>query len=181
MQHDPKRKNRRFRTIRHIIVDSEIAQSVNTFPELNILGSYEKLSLTSEHGVQGCRWSHMPWLKKEDGSGDPSIQVSILKKRVLDLVYKPGGDTIHPGDTFIVDMDLSHENLPIGAILQSGSVQLRVGGHWNNACVKWKVRYGVDALNWVREDENIKYRLRGVLCEIIKDGIITNGELLTKL
>jgi hypothetical protein len=35
-----KGKNRRFRTIRHIIVDSEIAQSVNTFPELNILGSY---------------------------------------------------------------------------------------------------------------------------------------------
>ena len=51
----------------------------------------EKLSLTSEHGVEGCRWSHMPWLKKEDGSGDPSIQVSILQKRVLDLVYKPGG------------------------------------------------------------------------------------------
>jgi hypothetical protein len=36
-----KGKNRRFRTIRHIIVDPEIAQSVNTFPELNILGSYE--------------------------------------------------------------------------------------------------------------------------------------------
>jgi hypothetical protein len=35
-----KGKNRGFRTIRHIIVDSEIAQSVNTFPELNILGSY---------------------------------------------------------------------------------------------------------------------------------------------
>jgi hypothetical protein len=40
-----KGKNRGFRTIRHIIVDSEIAQSVNTFPELNILGSYELLSL----------------------------------------------------------------------------------------------------------------------------------------
>jgi hypothetical protein len=36
-----KGKNRGFRTIRHIIVDSEIAQSVNTFPELNILGSYK--------------------------------------------------------------------------------------------------------------------------------------------
>jgi hypothetical protein len=35
-----KGKNRGFRTIRHIIVDSEIAQSVNTFPEFNILGSY---------------------------------------------------------------------------------------------------------------------------------------------
>jgi hypothetical protein len=41
-----KGKNRRFRTIRHIIVDSEIAQSVNTFPELNILGSYIFISIT---------------------------------------------------------------------------------------------------------------------------------------
>lgn len=95
-------------------------------------------------------------------------------------MYEPGGVAVHPGDTFTVDMNLSHESLPIGTILQAGSAQLRVSDHWNNACVKWKVRYGTDALNWVREDEHIKYRLRGVLCEIIKDGIITNSSLLTK-
>ena len=37
-----KGKNRGFRTISHRIVDSEIAQSVNTFPEFNILGSYKQ-------------------------------------------------------------------------------------------------------------------------------------------
>ena len=132
-------------------------------------------------GVQGCRWSHTPWLKRTDGSGDPRIQVSILQKRVLDLVYIPGDDKIHPGDTFIVDMDLSHDNLPIGSVIQAGSALLRVSDHWNNACVKWKVRYGSDALDWVRQDENIKFRLRGVLCEIIKDGTIINGELLQKV
>ena len=41
-----KGKNRGFRTIRHIIVDSEIAQSVNTFPELNILGSYKNVKIS---------------------------------------------------------------------------------------------------------------------------------------
>jgi hypothetical protein len=35
-----KGKNRGFRMISHRIVDSKIAQSVNTFPEFNILGSY---------------------------------------------------------------------------------------------------------------------------------------------
>jgi hypothetical protein len=49
-----KGKNRGFRTISHRIVDSEIAQSVNTFPEFNILGSYE----TSSKGLAFC--SHMP-------------------------------------------------------------------------------------------------------------------------
>jgi len=38
-----KGKNRGFRTISNMSVDSEIAQSVNTFPELNILGSYDIL------------------------------------------------------------------------------------------------------------------------------------------
>jgi hypothetical protein len=42
-----KGKNREFRTINHIIVDSEIAQSVNTFPEFNILGSYLNFLLYS--------------------------------------------------------------------------------------------------------------------------------------
>jgi hypothetical protein len=149
-------------------------------PEFGERTFVDELLVTIGGGVQGCRWSHLPWLKKEDGSGDPRIQVSILQKRVLDLVYEPGGVAVHPGDTFTVDMNLSHESLPIGTILQAGSAQLRVSDHWNNACVKWKVRYGTDALNWVREDEHIKYRLRGVLCEIIKDGIITNSSLLTK-
>ena len=150
-------------------------------PEFGERNFVDKLTVSVNGGVQGCRWSHTPWLKRTDGSGDPRIQVSILQKRVLDLVYVPGNDEIHPGDTFIVDMDLSHDNLSIGSVIQAGSALLRVSDHWNNACVKWKVRYGSDALDWVRQDENIKFRLRGVLCEIIKDGNIINGELLQKV
>ena len=140
-----------------------------------------QLSVSIAGGVQGCRWSHTPWLKKDDGSGDPRIQVSILQKRVLDLIYAPGNEETHPGDTFIVDMDLSQENLPVGSVVQAGSALLRISDHWNNACVKWKVRYGSDALDWVRHNENIKYRLRGVLCEVVKDGTIVNGISLYKV
>ena len=63
----------------------------------------------------------------------------------------PGNEETHPGDTFIVDMDLSHENLPVGSAESKLDPHfLRVSDHWNNACVKWKVRYGTDALDWVR-------------------------------
>lgn len=141
----------------------------------------DEIGATAAGGIDGCRWSHTPWMKLEDGSGDPRIQVSILQKRVLDLVYDPNANDTHPGDTFIVDMDLSHENLPVGTILQAGTAQLRVTDYWNDACVKWKVRYGADALDWVREQENITRRLRGVTCEIITDGTIINGSLLTKV
>ena len=133
-----------------------------------------------ETGLAGCRFNKHPWLTLPDGSGDPRIQVSILQKRTLDLVYDPNDATdIHPGDTFIVDMDLSLENLPTGTLLQAGSAVLRVSDRFNNACVKWKTRYGADALNWVRATP--KYRLRGILCEIFLDGVIENGAPLLRL
>ena len=136
-----------------------------------------------ETGIAGCRFARAPWLQLPDGSGDPRIQVSILPQRVLDLVYNPNNpedaQTVHPGDTMVVDMDLSERNLPIGTLLQAGSCVLRVSDKFNDACVKWRHRYGQDALDWVRATP--EYRLRGVLCEIFVDGIIEDGAMLFKL
>ena len=47
-------KNRKFRTISYIIGDSEMAQSVNTFPEFNILGSYKFYSKEWKMSVKLC-------------------------------------------------------------------------------------------------------------------------------
>jgi hypothetical protein len=159
--------------------DNAVIEQLCFRPDFGERTFVDQIAVSAASGVQGCRWSHSPWLKNEDGSGDPRIQVSILQKRVLDLVYEPNGEAPHPGDTFIVDMDLSDENLPVGTILQAGSAQLRVTDYFNNACVKWKVRYGSDALDWVRENEEL--RLRGVLCEVVVDGVIENGTPLTKV
>jgi hypothetical protein len=161
--------------------DGAIIEQLCFRPDFGTRTYVDEIGATAADGIDGCRWSHTPWLKNEDGTGNPHIQVSILQKRILDLVYAPNTDDLHPGDTMIVDMDLSEENLPIGTILQAGTAQLRVGSHWNNACVKWKVRYGADALDWVREEGNIKHRLRGVLCEVVTDGVISNGATLTKV
>jgi len=142
----------------------------------------DQINVTRKGGIQGCRWSKHPWLKMPDGSGDPRIQVSILPRRVLDLMWRQGDtDVPHPGDTFIVDMDLSEANLPVGTILNVGTAKLKVSSKWNDACVKWKVRYGVDALNWVRQADHVKLRLRGILCSVYKDGVIANGDRLTKI
>lgn len=161
--------------------DGAVIEQLCFRPDFGERTYVDKLTVTAQGGVQGCRWSHSPWLTNQDGSGDPCIQVSILQKQVLDLVYAPDGDAPHPGDTMIADMNLSEENLPVGTLIQAGSAVLEVGGHFNNACVKWKVRYGNDALEWVREAENVKYRLRGVLCKVHTDGVIENGGKLQKL
>ncbi|MCY3984666.1 MAG: hypothetical protein OXD29_01685 [Roseovarius sp.] len=140
----------------------------------------EKIEVTVEQGIPGERWSISPWMRLPDGSPDPSIQICFLQKRVLDLIWTDRENTVHPGDTFIVDMDLSERNLPKGSLLHAGGAILEVSGEFNNACPKWKKRYGEDALQWVRAPENRVLRPRGILAKVHRGGVIALGDRLTK-
>ncbi len=139
-----------------------------------------EIQLTRQNGIPGERWSRAPWLKTPDGSPDPRIQVSILGKRIMDAVWRDR-TVPHPGDTMIADMDFSHENMPVGQLLQAGTAIIRVSDVFNDACVKWKVRYGEDAKNFITIPEHVKYRLRGILCEVVEDGTVTLSDRLTKI
>jgi len=136
----------------------------------------DELTLTRDHGIPGERWETAPWLKLEDGRGHPGIQVSILPRRVLDLVWRDLAGTVHPGDTFICDLDMTEANLPEGQLLSVGTAVLRVSEVFNDSCAKWKVRYGAPAYDWVRHPDHRTYRLRGVLCSIERDGVIRLGD-----
>lgn len=141
----------------------------------------DRIEVTPEGGIPGERWATKPWLKLDDGSPDPRIQVCILQSRVLDLVWRDRENTPHPGDTFIVDMDLSEANLPAGQLLQVGTSVLKVSTAFNDACVKWKVRYGQDAKDWVTAPGHPELRLRGILCSVEQAGAFRTGDFLRKL
>lgn len=128
----------------------------------------DRLTLTRAMGIPGERWTTAPWLRLPDGSPDPRIQISILPKRMLDLVWRPGDAAPHPGDPIVADINTTLENLPTGSLIAAGTALLRVSDLWNDACVKWKARYGQDALDFIRHAPEL--RLRGVLCEIVQDG-----------
>lgn len=139
------------------------------------------LTLTPEQGIPGERWLQAPWMRLPDGTPDPRIQVSILSRRVLDLVWRNRRHVPHPGDTMIVDLDLTEENLPAGTRLQAGSAVLEVSDLFNDACAKWKVRYGRESYDWINRPENRRLRLRGILCRIVEGGEVRKGDPLTKL
>jgi len=141
----------------------------------------ERLVLTRARGIPGERWESSPWLRGPDGRGHPGIQVSILSQRVLDLVWRDRESIAHPGDTFVVDMDLSEANLPVGQLLRAGSAVLRVSDVFNDGCVKWKARYGAPAKDWITAPGHPPLRLRGVLCGVEEDGEIANGDWLEKI
>lgn len=138
-----------------------------------------EIAVTRAQGIPGERWGTAPWLKLADGTGHPGIQVSILPRRVLDLVWRDRANVVHPGDTFVADLDMTEANLPAGQLLAVGTAVLRVSEVWNDACAKWKVRHGEAAYAWVRAHPEL--RLRGVLCSIDQDGVIRNGDAVEVL
>jgi hypothetical protein len=141
----------------------------------------DRLRLTKAHGVEGDFEMKMPWLQRDDGSPDPRIQVSILPQRVLDLCWRNRETTVHPGDQIIADLNMSLENLPTGSLLRVGTAVLRVSDLWNDGCVKWKVRCGKAAYDWVRNPKHEPLRLRGIFCAIEKDGEVSVGDKIALL
>jgi hypothetical protein len=139
----------------------------------------DELTVTKAHGIPGERWGSAPWLKLPDGSGHPGIQVSILPRRVLDLVWRDRANVVYPGDTFVCDLDMTEANLPVGQRLAVGTAVLKVSEVWNDACAKWKVRHGEAAFDWVRKHPDL--RLRGILCSVETDGVIRLGDTVDVL
>ena len=141
----------------------------------------KQLTLTRAQGIPGERWLTEPWLRLPDGAPHPGIQVSILPTRTLDLVWRDRAGTPHPGDPIIADLDCTEANLPTGTLIQAGTAILRVSEVWNDGCVKWKARYGADAYDWLRDPATKPLRLRGILCSIAQDGVVTLEDRLQVL
>lgn len=141
----------------------------------------DRIRMTRAQGIPGERWLTAPWARLPDGAPDPGIQVSILPARVLPLVWRDRTGTPHPGDPLVADLDMSEANLPEGTFLQAGTAVLRVSGLFNEACVKWKVRYGQAAKDWITAPGHPALRLRGVLCSVEVDGEVSVGQMLRVL
>ena len=150
-------------------------------PERNQRKFVDQIEVSPQKGIAGERWLESPWLTTPEGAPHPGIQISILQQRVLDLVWQDRENTPHPGDTFVVDMDLSHDNLPVGQLLSVGTAILKVSDVFNDGCVKWKARYGAAAKDWIVADDHPKLRLRGVLCSVERAGLLKAGDFLTKI
>jgi hypothetical protein len=156
-------------------------QSLCFRPGYNLRQFPQSLRLTRDQGVPGERWLTAPWLRLPDGRPDPSIQVSILPSRVMDLVWRDRDGQPHPGDTIVVDLDTSEANLPAGTLLQAGTAVLQVSDVFNEGCVKWKARYGQAAKDWITAPGHAPLRLRGVLCAVVQDGEVRVGDQLRRL
>ncbi len=140
-----------------------------------------RITMTRANGIPGERWATAPWLRLANGDPDPGIQVSILPVRVMDLVWHDREGTPHPGDPIVADLDCSLANLPTGTLIKAGTAILKVSAHFNQACAKWKVRYGAAARAFIEAPGHPDLRLRGILCSVDQDGEVSLTDRLKVL
>ena len=85
------------------------------------------------------------------------------------------------GDQLYLDLDLSDDNLPHGSRLAIGSAVIEVTAIPHNGCLKFKARFGKEAVQFVNSDVGKRLHLRGINAKIIQPGVIRQGDVITKL
>lgn len=148
-------------------------------PEMDQRAFPEVLQLSPDRGAIGDRWERRTWKYLPDGRPDPRVQVALMNIRMLEFVQSLTGSRHHPGDTLIVDFDLSEDNLPTGAHLQIGSAVVEISNVVNDACAKFARHYGEDVFAWFRDSSRRAWRLRGAFGRVVVEGEVRAGDPVT--
>jgi hypothetical protein len=128
----------------------------------------ERVLLSASDGVRGDDWSRRP-------PRDPEAQVSVMRHAVAELIANGQPLTVF-GDNLFVDLDLSQPNLPAGTRLRVGEALVEVTPKPHNGCLKFKERFGEDALRFVQQKPTRDQNLRGIFWRVVEPGEVGVGD-----
>lgn len=134
-------------------------------------GRHEPLDharLTIERGVPGDRWERKAPVV-------PEAQITVMRRDVAELIANGQSITLF-GDNLFVNLDISADNLPIGTRLRVGEAMVEVTPKPHNGCVKFRARFGGDALDFVSEKTTRAQNLRGIYWRVIEPGEVKVGD-----
>lgn len=137
--------------------------------------------LSPEAGVEGDHWVQGSWKSLPNGTPDPNVQITLMNSRCLDLIATSKDRWPLAGDNLIVDLNLSAENLKPGQKLALGTAILEVSDIPHTGCMKFRERFGVEALKFVSSKVARELRLRGLFARVIKAGEIRVGDRIRKM
>ena len=133
----------------------------------------ERARLSAEEGVPGDGWSRRP-------PRDPEAQLAVMRSDIAALIANGQALTLF-GDNLFVDLDLSDRNLPTGSRLRVGQALVEVTPKPHNGCLKFKSRFGQDALRFVQERETRWQNRRGIYWKVIEPGDVHVGAAIEVL
>ena len=138
-------------------------------------------TLDDQQGLAGDNWKDRSSTRTPDGSANPDAQLTIINSRLVDAVSGSKSRWELAGDQLAVDIDLSHDNLPVGSRLQIGSAIVELTAEPHTGCVKFASRFGNAALRFVSGPVAMQQRRRGANAKIIESGTIRVGDVVTKV
>ena len=150
-------------------------------PDMGEREVLDEAELDLELGLIGDNWKTRGSKRTKDGSAHPEMQLNIMMSRSIALIAQDKERWPLAGDQMYVDIDLSHENLPLGTQLSIGTAIIEITEPSHNGCLKFVDRFGKDSMKFVNAPEFKKYRLRGVNAKVIKAGVVKAGDMMRKL
>lgn len=150
-------------------------------PDIGQRKVLQSAQFSTEVGLVGDNWSKKPYHKSPDGGPDPEMQVTMINRRVLDLIT--AGDSSRmavPGDQLVVDFDLSRDNIPPGTRLSIGTTVIEVTEIPHTGCTQFVGWFGADAMRFVNSSRGRELCLRGINSKVIQPGTISQGDQITK-
>lgn len=127
----------------------------------------ERVRLSPEEGLPGDGWSRRP-------PRDPEGQLAVMRREVAELIANGQPLTLF-GDNLFVELDVAAENLPAGTRLAVGEAELAMTPKPHDGCLKFKERFGNDALRFVQAKETRHRNLRGVYWKVVAPGEVWAG------
>lgn len=128
----------------------------------------ERVALTTTSGIPGDAWSR-------DCPDNLDSQLAIMRLDVARMIANGQPLTLF-GDNLLIDLDLSTENLPTGSRLRIGAATFEVTPEPHNGCIKFKKRFGIDALKLTADPRFKTMRLRGLYLKVSEPGEIAVGD-----
>jgi hypothetical protein len=129
-----------------------------------------RVLLTPEKGVPGDAW----FRDKSDSLED---QITVMRVDVARL-FANGQPLTLFGDNLLVDLDLSEENLPVGSRLEAGGALVEVTPKPHTGCLKFRQRFGADALRTTADPRFRAEHLRGIHVRVLEPGEVAVGDML---
>jgi hypothetical protein len=130
--------------------------------------------LDPEEGLVGDCWGAKVPRRLED-------QLTLMNSRLIALVAQQRARWALAGDQLYVDLDLSAANLPPGTQLKVGDAVIEATGEPHTPCAKFRMRYGIDAVRFVRSPVGRDLQLRGIKTRIVTAGDVRVGDSIRKL
>lgn len=141
----------------------------------------EEGELDLDVGLVGDTWAQRGSKRTADGSPHPDMQLNVMS---FPLVRFLAGDDPQrqalAGDQLYVDLDLSHDNLPVGTRLHIGEpgrgAVIEVTAQPHTGCAKFVARFGADAMRFVGGPAGRPRRLRGLNARVVTPGRVRPGD-----